>query len=605
MTSKTALVTGITGQDGAYLSKLLLEKGYTVYGAFRRTSSVMFWRTDAVGIQDHPNFIKVEYDLTDLSATIRLLQKSEAKEVYNLAAQSFVGVSFEQPITTAEITGLGALNLLEAIRIVNPKIRFYQASTSEMFGDVQAIPQKEDTPFYPRSPYGVAKLYSFWIVKNYREAYNMFACNGILFNHESPRRGETFVTRKITRATARIALGLQEKIYLGNLDAKRDWGHAKDYVRMMWMILQAEQPEDWIIATGKTTKVRDFVRFAFKEVGVELEFNGVGVNVVPCYDIKKGEWKSAADRSTFHTEFMSEKLTGLMKDDIRVLKCFLKINGMYGAEIAKQGFSGYISEVLILEFGSFENLIKSISKIKENQIIGKTSKSFDTSIIVIDPIDSNRNLAAAISNENIGKFILICRALKQKPSLEFFKTKKLKISNKFWNNLLVVKFEFKTRSPDIIWGQIKRATSTLATQLELGGFTVLRSKSHTDQQKEAYLIFFLESTKIAEIYQKKGPEFFREDSTHDFISKNLKDAELVWVGNNRKIISLEKRKHTDAVSFMKEFLKKNLQAGIPKGLQNDFKRGFKVFVGNKTLSKSIKEEVAELISVDGTLLHFN
>ena len=245
------------------------------------------------------------------------------------------------------------------------------------------------------------------------------------------------------------------------------------------------------------------------------------------------------------------------------------------------------------------------SNIKENQIIGKTSKSFDTSIVVIDPIDSNRNLAAAISNENIGKFILICRALKQKPSLEFFKTKKLKISNKFWNNLLVVKFEFKTRSPDIIWGQIKRATSTLSTQLELGGFTVLRSKSHTDQQKEAYLIFFLESTKIAEIYQKKGPEFFREDSTHSFISKNLKDAELVWVGNNRKIISLEKRKHTDAANFMKEFLKKNLQVGIPKGLQNDFKRGFKVFLGNKTLSKSIKEEAAELISVDGTLLHFN
>jgi tRNA nucleotidyltransferase (CCA-adding enzyme) len=302
---------------------------------------------------------------------------------------------------------------------------------------------------------------------------------------------------------------------------------------------------------------------------------------------------------------MKKSLTLKMRNEVRILKTFLKSNKIYGAEIAKQGFSGYISEVLILEFGSFENLIKSISKIKENQIIGITSKSFDTSIIVIDPIDSNRNLAAAISNENIGKFILISRALNKKPSLEFFKNKKSKRSNKFWNNLLVVKFEFKTRSPDIIWGQIKRATSTLSTQLELGGFTVLRSKSHTDQQKEAYLIFFLESTKIVEIYQKKGPEFFREDSTHSFISKNLKNAELVWVGNNRKIISLEKRKHTDAVSFMKEFLKKNLKVGIPKGLQNDFKRGFKVFLGNKTLSKSIKEEAAELISVDGTLLHFN
>ena len=351
-------------------------------------------------------------------------------------------------------------------------------------------------------------------------------------------------------------------------------------------------------------KYSPYVRYS-QHPYVEAKIKDTKINIVPCYDVKIGEWKSAADRSPFHTKFMKKSLTLKMKNEVRILKTFLKSNKIYGAEIAKQGFSGYISEVLILEFGSFENLIKSISKIKENQIIGKTSKCFDTSIVVIDPIDSNRNLAAAISNENIGKFILICRALKQKPSLEFFKTKKLKISNKFWNNLLIVKFEFKTRSPDIIWGQIKRATSTLFTQLELGGFTVLRSKSHTDQEKEAYLIFFLESTKIAKIYQKKGPEFFREDSTHSFISKNLKDAELVWVGNNRKIISLEKRKHTDAESFMKEFLKNNLQVGIPKGLQNDFKRGFKVFVGNKTLSKSIKEEVAELISVDGTLLHFN
>jgi tRNA nucleotidyltransferase (CCA-adding enzyme) len=326
---------------------------------------------------------------------------------------------------------------------------------------------------------------------------------------------------------------------------------------------------------------------------------------VPCYDVKSGEWKSAADRSPFHTKFMKKSLTLKMKNEVRILKTFLKSNKIYGAEIAKQGFSGYISEVLIFEFGNFENLIKSISNIKENQIIGTTSKSFDTAIVVIDPIDSNRNLAAAISNENIGKFILICRALKEKPSLEFFKIKKSKISKKFWSNLLIVKFEFKTRSSDIIWGQIKRATSTLSTQLELGGFTVLRSKSHTDEQKEAYLIFFLESTKISEIYQKSGPEFFREDSAHSFISKNLNNAELVWVGNNRKIISLEKRKHTNAESFMKEFLKKNLQIGIPKGLEKDFKCGFKVFLGDKTLSKSIKEEVAELISVDGTLLHFN
>ena len=351
-------------------------------------------------------------------------------------------------------------------------------------------------------------------------------------------------------------------------------------------------------------KYSPYVRYS-QHPYVEAKIKDTKINIVPCYDVKSGEWKSAADRSPFHTKFMKKSLTLKMKNEVRILKTFLKSNKIYGAEIAKQGFSGYISEVLIFEFGNFENLIKSISKIKENQIVGTTSKSFDTAIVVIDPIDSNRNLAAAISNENIGKFILICRALKEKPSLEFFKIKKSKISKKFWSNLLIVKFEFKARSSDIIWGQIKRATSALSTQLELGGFTVLRSKCHTDEQKEAYLIFFLESTKISEIYQKSGPEFFREDSVHSFISKNLNNAELVWVGNNRKIISLEKRKHTDAVSFMKEFLEKNLQVGIPKGLQNDFKRGFKVFVGNKTLSKSIKEEVAELISVDGTLLHFN
>ena len=351
-------------------------------------------------------------------------------------------------------------------------------------------------------------------------------------------------------------------------------------------------------------KYSPYVRYS-QHPYVEAKIKNTKINIVPCYDVKIGEWKSAADRSPFHTKFMKKSLTLKMRNEVRVLKTFLKINGIYGAEIAKQGFSGYISEVLILEFGSFENLITSISNIKENQIIGKTSKSFDTSIVVIDPIDSNRNLAAAISNENIGKFILISRALKEKPSLGFFKNKKQKISNKFWNNLLIIKFEFKARSPDIIWGQIKRATSTLSTQLELEGFTVLRSKSYTDQQKEAYLLFFLESTKINETYQKKGPEFFREDSTHSFILKNLKNAELVWIGNDRKIISLEKRKYVDAVSFMKEFLEKSLQVGIPKGLQGDFKRGFKVFVGNKNLSKSIKEEAAELISVDGTLLHFN
>ena len=271
---KTAIITGITGQDGAYLAELLLEKGYKVIGTYRRTSSVNFWRIEELGIKNNPNLELVEYDLTDLSASIRLLQTSNADEVYNLAAQSFVGVSFEQPITTAEITGLGPVNLLEAIRIVNPKIRFYQASTSEMFGKVQEIPQRESTPFYPRSPYGVAKLYAHWMVINYRESYGMFATSGILFNHESPLRGQEFVTRKITDSVAKIKLGKLDVLELGNMDAKRDWGFAKDYVEGMWRILQAEKPETYVLATNRTETVRDFVTMAFKAADIELEWNG-------------------------------------------------------------------------------------------------------------------------------------------------------------------------------------------------------------------------------------------------------------------------------------------------------------------------------------------
>lgn len=274
MANKTAIVTGITGQDGAYLAELLLEKGYEVYGTYRRTSSVNFWRIEELGIDKHPSLHLVEYDLTDLSASIRLLQETGATEVYNLAAQSFVGVSFDQPMTTAEITGLGAVNLLEAIRIVNPKVRFYQASTSEMFGKVQAIPQTEETPFYPRSPYGVAKLYAHWMTINYRESYDIFGCSGILFNHESPLRGREFVTRKITDNVAKIKLGKQDVLELGNLDAKRDWGFAKEYVEGMWRMLQADEPDTYVLATNRTETVRDFVAMAFKAADITLEFKG-------------------------------------------------------------------------------------------------------------------------------------------------------------------------------------------------------------------------------------------------------------------------------------------------------------------------------------------
>tara|TARA_R110002050_G_C8963043_1_gene514766 strand:- start:10483 stop:11598 length:1116 start_codon:yes stop_codon:yes gene_type:complete len=280
---KTALITGVTGQDGAYLSELLLKKGYIVHGLKRRSSIFNTDRIDHLYQDPHvdnQNFILHFGDMTDSTNLIRIIQEVQPDEIYNLAAMSHVHVSFDTPEYTANADGVGTLRLLEAIRILGleKKTRIYQASTSELFGKVQEVPQKETTPFYPRSPYAVAKMYAYWISVNYREAYGIYACNGILFNHESPVRGETFVTRKITRATARMALGLQDKMFLGNLDAKRDWGHAKDYVRMMWMILQADEAEDWVIATGVTTTVRDFVKMAFREVGIELEFKGEGVD---------------------------------------------------------------------------------------------------------------------------------------------------------------------------------------------------------------------------------------------------------------------------------------------------------------------------------------
>ncbi|MFT7335672.1 MAG: GDPmannose 4,6-dehydratase [Porticoccaceae bacterium] len=282
-TQKTAFITGVTGQDGAYLSEFLLKKGYIVHGLKRRSSLFNTDRIDHLYQDphvDHRNFFLHYGDMTDGTNLIRLIQEIQPDEIYNLAAMSHVAVSFETPEYTGNADGLGTLRILDAVRLLGleKKTRIYQASTSELYGKVQEVPQSETTPFYPRSPYAVAKMYAFWITVNYREAYGIYACNGILFNHESPIRGETFVTRKITRATSRIALGLQDKLYLGNLDAKRDWGHAKDYVRMMWMILQADEAEDWVIATGKTTPVRDFVRMSFAEVGIELEFKGEGAD---------------------------------------------------------------------------------------------------------------------------------------------------------------------------------------------------------------------------------------------------------------------------------------------------------------------------------------
>ena len=283
--SKVALITGITGQDGAYLAEFLLKKGYTVHGLKRRTSLFNTDRVDHIYEDPHnpdPKFFLHFGDMTDSTNLIRLVGEIKPDEIYNLAAMSHVRVSFDIPEYVADTDGIGTLRLLEALRVtgLEKKTRIYQASTSELYGKVQEVPQTEKTPFYPRSPYGVAKMYAYWITVNYREAYDIFACNGILFNHESPIRGETFVTRKITRAVSRIALGLQDKFYIGNLDAKRDWGHARDYVKMMWMILQHDKPEDWVIATGRSTSIRDFIKMAFSHIGVELEFKGSGVNEI-------------------------------------------------------------------------------------------------------------------------------------------------------------------------------------------------------------------------------------------------------------------------------------------------------------------------------------
>ncbi len=309
---KKALVTGITGQDGAYLAELLLSKDYEVHGIKRRSSSFNTDRIDHLYQDPHDenvSFFMHYGDLSDSTNLIRIIQQIQPDEIYNLGAMSHVKVSFDTPEYTANADGIGTLRILEAVRLLGltKKTKIYQASTSELYGLVQAVPQSETTPFYPRSPYAVAKLYAYWITVNYREAYDMFACNGILFNHESPLRGETFVTRKITRGAAKIALGLQKKLYLGNLDARRDWGHAKDYVEAMWLILQQEKPEDFVIATGVTTTVRDFVRMAFKEAGIDIEFKGEGADergyVIACnnpeYQVEIGKEVVAVDKAYF------------------------------------------------------------------------------------------------------------------------------------------------------------------------------------------------------------------------------------------------------------------------------------------------------------------
>jgi len=353
-------------------------------------------------------------------------------------------------------------------------------------------------------------------------------------------------------------------------------------------------------------KFKPYVRYS-EHPFVEANIDGVGVNVVPCYDVKKGEWKSAADRSTFHTEFMSEELTGLMKDDIRVLKCFLEKNGMYGAEIAKQGFSGYVCEVLVFYLGSFEKVLKKIAKLKNNEMIGESPRKFESPIVLIDPIDRNRNLGAAISIDNVTNFILIARNFLKKNSISYFKEKsKLKIPKEFANNMLVINFKYKKRSDDIIYGQIKRATNSIGSQMNKEGFNVLRNDSLVYDENKASLIFLLESTIISKNEIKTGPEVFSSDFSSKFISINSKKSKLMWTDREGKLQSLQTRRYENAKSFLNDLIKNHIgESGIPKGLRTDFKTGFKISSGNDKQNISVKKSISRLLTTDDTAFSIN
>ena len=338
---------------------------------------------------------------------------------------------------------------------------------------------------------------------------------------------------------------------------------------------------------------------------VEAAIGKTKINVVPCYKVSKGKWQSAADRSPYHTEFMLESLSGQMKNEVRLLKSFLRSLRIYGAEIAIQGFSGYVAEVLIWNFGSFESVIKSMASLRQGQVIGKSSKSFDTPVVIIDPVDSNRNLAAAISDENVGKFILACRSFLQTPSISFFKSKSRKTSKNNLENVLAIQFNFKTRSPDIIEGQVKKAGNALSVQLELNGFRVLRNNASTHDNK-ANLLFLMHSLEIPTNQVKQGPEFFNASDSKNFIQKNIKKSKLLWIGKNMRVFSLENRKISDAKNFLNNVLKNQLNSsGVPKGLTADIKNGFKIITGNKVSSKSIKEAISELVSTDEAFFSSN
>ena len=350
-------------------------------------------------------------------------------------------------------------------------------------------------------------------------------------------------------------------------------------------------------------KYKPYTRYA-EHPFVEAVVDGTRVNIVPCYDVNKGEWQSATDRSIYHTKFMSQKLSGSLKEEVRILKKFFLHIGVYGAEIAKEGFSGYVSEVLISYFGSFEKTIKKISELKKGQVIGKSTKKFDSPVVIIDPVDNNRNLGTAISMDNLGKFVLASRAFLKKPSKKFFKKPISKRIMKNNDKIVVVQFKFKDRSDDIIWGQIKRASNALKTQLELGGFTVLRNSSIKDEKENAALIFLLHAKKIENSLIRVGPEISSKDHCEKFISANSKKSQLMWIDENGKIKSLQKRKYSDARLFLQNLLKNNLKnSGIPNGLEKDFKKGIKIIDADKVTTKSIKEAIANIAVTDETIFH--
>ena len=352
-------------------------------------------------------------------------------------------------------------------------------------------------------------------------------------------------------------------------------------------------------------KFKPYTRYS-EHPFVEAVIKNIKINIVPCYDVKAGEWKSAADRSTFHTEFILENLSGPLKDDVRILKYFMSVNGIYGAEIAKQGFSGYVAEVLVYYFGSFTNVLKEIAKLKNDNAIGKPRKKFDSTIIIIDPVDSNRNLGAAISTENVGKFILLSRAFINKPSIQFFRNQRKKLSSKnILNNMLVLKFQYKKSPDDTIAGQIRRAVNSLSSQMEIAGFKILRNSSLTLEKNQAVLLFLMDSLTISENQIHDGPNVFEENFSRKFVSINRKKSRIMWVGNNAKIMALQKRSHTNAKLFLNDLIQNHLnKSGIPNGIKSDIKN-MKITTGNNIADKSIKEVILELVTTNDKIFHSN